>query len=105
MGRKYRRMDEGTIIPARRITLDKLCTDLAHWPQLWAIEHSDVTIGQRIVESIQPFLIDLLQQGLADKTLILPVYPRGTRTRIRCPIKNLRHSGVFSVLTISVTRL
>ncbi len=62
-------MDEGTIIPARRITLDKLCTDLAHWPQLWAIEHSDVTIGRRIVESIQPFLIYLLQQGLADKTL------------------------------------
>ena len=62
-------MDEGTIIPARSTTLDKLCTDLANWPQLWAIEHSDVTIGQRIVESIQPFLIDLLQQELADKTL------------------------------------
>ena len=26
-------------------------------------------VGQRIVESIQPFLIDLLQQELADKTL------------------------------------
>ena len=62
-------MDEGTIIPARRTTLDKLCADLANWPQLWAIEHSDVAIGQRIIESIQPFLIDLLQQGLADKTL------------------------------------
>ena len=62
-------MDEGTIIPARRTTLDKLCTDLASWPDLWAIEHRDVAIGQRIVESIQPFLIDLLQQGLADKTL------------------------------------
>lgn len=62
-------MDEGTIIPARRITRDKLCTDLASWPDLWALEHSDVAIGQRIVESIQPFLIDLLQQGLVDKTL------------------------------------
>lgn len=62
-------MDEGTIIPARHITLDKLCTDLASWPDLWAIEPSDIAIGQRIVESIQPFLIDLLQQGLADKTL------------------------------------
>lgn len=69
MGRKRRRINEGTIIPARRTTLDKLCTDLANWPKLWAIEHSDVTIGQRIVESIQPFLIDLLQQKLANKTL------------------------------------
>jgi hypothetical protein len=62
-------MDEDTIIPVRRITLDKLCTDLANWPDLWAIEPGDVAIGQRIVASIQPFLIDLLQQDLADKTL------------------------------------
>jgi hypothetical protein len=69
MGRKARRTDEGTIIPDQRTTLDKLCTDLASWPDLWAIEPSDVVIGQRIVESIEPFLNDLLQQGLADKTL------------------------------------
>ena len=62
-------MDEGTIIPARRTTLDKLCTDLASWPDLWAIEQRDVAIGQRIVQSIKPFLTDLLQQGLANKTL------------------------------------
>ncbi len=62
-------MDEGTIIPVRSTTLDKLCMDLANWPQLWAIEPSDVAIGQCIIESIQPFLIDLLQQGLADKTI------------------------------------
>lgn len=62
-------MNEDTIIPARRTTLDKLCMDLASWPELWAIEHRDVAIGQCIVESIQPFLIDLLHQALADKTL------------------------------------
>lgn len=62
-------MNEDTIIPARRTILDKLRMDLASWPALWAIEHSDVAIGQCVVESIQPFLIDLLQQGLADKTL------------------------------------
>ena len=45
-------MDEDTIIPVRRITLDKLCTDLANWPDLWAIEPGDVAIGQRIVASI-----------------------------------------------------
>jgi len=62
-------MDKGTIIPARSVALDKLRTDLASWPSLWAVEHSDVAIGHRIVESVQPFLLDLLQQGLANKTL------------------------------------
>jgi hypothetical protein len=62
-------MDKGMIIPARSVALDKLCTDLANWPNIWAVQHSDVAIGHRIVESVQPFLVDLLQQGLADKTL------------------------------------
>jgi uncharacterized protein YijF (DUF1287 family) len=62
-------MDKGTIIPARSIALDKLRTDLASWPNIWAVQHSDVAIGHRIVESVHPFLVDLLQQGLADKTL------------------------------------
>jgi uncharacterized protein YijF (DUF1287 family) len=62
-------MDQGTIIPARSVALDKFRTDLANWPNIWAVEHCDVAIGHRIVESVQPFLVDLLQQGLADKTL------------------------------------
>jgi uncharacterized protein YijF (DUF1287 family) len=62
-------MDKGTIIPARSVAFDKLRTDLANWPERWAIEHSDVAIGHRIVESVRPFLANLLQQGLADKTL------------------------------------
>ena len=62
-------MDERTIIPAEGATLDKLCPDLVNWPELWKIEHNDIAIGQRIVDSIRPFLIDLLRHGLADKTL------------------------------------
>jgi len=62
-------MDERTIIPAVSTTLDKLCPDLATWPELWSVERADLAIGQRIIESIQPFLLDLLQQGLANKTL------------------------------------
>lgn len=62
-------MDKRTIIPAVSITLDKLCPDWASWPELWAVEHADLAIGQRIIESLQPFLVDLLQQGLANKTL------------------------------------
>lgn len=62
-------MEERTIIPDGSARLDKLCPDLANWPELWAIDHGDLAIGQRIVKSIQPFLLDLLQQGLTDKTL------------------------------------
>ena len=62
-------MDECTIIQRSGAGLDKLCPDLGVWPELWKIEHNDVAIGQRIIDSIEPFLIDLLQHGLADKTL------------------------------------
>jgi hypothetical protein len=62
-------MDELTIIPSGSPALDKLCPDLVNWPELWKIEDNDVAIGQRIVDSIQPFLIDLQQHGLAHKTL------------------------------------
>ncbi len=36
---------------------------------MWKIEQADVAIGECIVEIIQPFLLDLLRHGLADKTL------------------------------------
>ena len=39
------------------------------WPELWKVEHSDSAIGRCLVVLIEPFLIDLLQHGLADKTL------------------------------------
>lgn len=62
-------MDERTSIPAGSTTGDQPCPELVTWPELWKIEHNDVAIGQRIVDAIQPFLIDLQQHGLADTTL------------------------------------
>ena len=49
--------------------LDQLCPDLANWPQSWSYEPSDVVPGQRIVEYVTPFLLYLLNQDLAIKTL------------------------------------
>jgi hypothetical protein len=69
MAGKRRQMNERTIIQAKMTTLDKLCPDLAKWPELWSVEHADLVIGQRILEALRPFLVNLLQQGLADKTL------------------------------------
>lgn len=49
--------------------LAKYCPDLAEWPQRWSYEPRDIAPGQRIVEFFQPFLLYLLDQGLARKTL------------------------------------
>ena len=69
MAAKRRQVDNAAIIPAAPATLEQLCPDLTNWPKAWAYEPSDVAIGQHIIECIEPFLIDLLQHGLAHKTL------------------------------------
>ena len=69
MAAKRRVVDNTAIIPARSTILDKFFPDLSNWPELWKVEQADVAIGERIVQIVQPFLLDLLHQGLADKTL------------------------------------
>lgn len=50
--------------------LANYCPDLANWPGSWEIGDGDTIIGEQIVETLKPFLIDLLAQGLARKTLV-----------------------------------
>jgi hypothetical protein len=66
---KRRRVDHAAIIPVELTVLKRLCADLSSWPELWKLEPADIAIGERIVEIVQPFLLDLLYHGLADKTL------------------------------------
>ena len=68
MGGKRQRKDEGTIIAAQPAVIDELRATLSRWPELWKVEDSDVEFGRRLTESLEPFLLDLVQQGLADKT-------------------------------------
>ncbi len=49
--------------------LERYVPDLADWPRTWHYEPDDLPVGKRIVAAFKPFLIDLLQQGLAAKTL------------------------------------
>lgn len=49
--------------------LAKLCPDLQNWPQSWCIESPDIALGEHIVTFIKPFLLHLLGQDLATKTL------------------------------------
>lgn len=68
MGGKRQRKDEGTIIAAKPAAIDELRATLSQWPELWKVEDSDVEFGRRLTESLEPFLLDLIQQGIADKT-------------------------------------
>ena len=61
-------MDEGTIIPAGPAAIDELRPYLSQWPELWKVEDSDVELGRRLTAALEPFLLDLVQHGLADKT-------------------------------------
>jgi hypothetical protein len=68
MGGKRQQKDEGTIIAAKPAAIEELRAYLSRWPELWAVEDSDVEFGRRLSESLEPFLLDLLLQGLTDKT-------------------------------------
>ena len=54
-------------VPAE--ALARLCPDLDNWPQLWCIEPADIAVAQRLLTLIKPFLLHLLAQDLATKTL------------------------------------
>jgi hypothetical protein len=55
-------------VPATE-ALAKLCPDLERWPQRWRAQDCDIAFGERIVECFTPFLLHLLDQRLATKTL------------------------------------
>lgn len=72
MGSTNNKVGRSSIIPVDAdevAALDRFCPDLGQWPRSWRIEESDVIIGQRIVETLKPFLHELLRQHLAGKTL------------------------------------
>lgn len=54
---------------AQATALAEYCPDLAQWPQRWQIDPSDTAVGQCIVDFLTPFLLHLLDEGLATKTL------------------------------------
>ena len=49
--------------------LARLCPDLDNWPNTWRYQHSDIALGERILQCLKLFLLHLLEQGLAAKTL------------------------------------
>jgi hypothetical protein len=58
------------IIPSERAAqLSRYCPDLANWPQSWSFDDPDLPPGRSIVQCLTPFLLHLLEQQLAAKTL------------------------------------
>jgi hypothetical protein len=49
--------------------LRQACPDLDDWPRSWHVEPADIAIGQQIVKVLTPFLLHLLDQGLAKTTV------------------------------------
>ena len=67
MGGKRQGKDEGTIIAAKPAVIDERRAYLSRWPEWWAVEDSDVELGRRLTECLEPFLLDLRQRGRAAK--------------------------------------
>jgi hypothetical protein len=49
--------------------LRQACPDLHEWPESWRFEPADIAVGQQIVQLLTPFLLHLLDQGLAKTTV------------------------------------
>ena len=49
--------------------LAQYCPDLPEWPERWMGDETDIAVGQRIVEFFKPFLLHMISEKLATKTL------------------------------------
>jgi hypothetical protein len=49
--------------------LRQACPDLQDWPRSWHVQPADIPIGQQIVAVLTPFLLHLLDEGLARSTV------------------------------------
>jgi hypothetical protein len=66
----HRRLGEASILaPRDEQRLRQACPDLDNWPRSWHYEQADLAVGQQIVQVLTPFLLHLLDQGLARATV------------------------------------
>lgn len=54
---------------AAAAALAQYCPDLQEWPERWMGDEPDIAVGQRIVEFFKPFLLHMISEKLATKTL------------------------------------
>jgi hypothetical protein len=67
---KHQKVDQAPSMRApEAAALAQYCPDLEQWPQRWRWDDCDLPPGQAIVEFFKPFLLHMLGEGLAPKTL------------------------------------
>jgi hypothetical protein len=49
--------------------LRKVVPDFDDWPRSWHVDPADIPVGQQIVQVLTPFLLHLLDEGLAKATM------------------------------------
>lgn len=54
-------VDASIVTPHDAQRLRQACPDL--WPNSWSYDQPDLAVGQRIIEVLTPFILDLLDQG------------------------------------------
>ena len=54
---------------ATTINLGKLKKEMEGWPKSWAGFNSDIPIGQRIVQTMYPFLLAMVAEGYSKTTI------------------------------------
>ena len=55
--------------PQHAQRLRQAVPDLDDWPRSWHVDPADIPVGQQIVHVLTPFLLHLLDQGLAKSTM------------------------------------
>jgi hypothetical protein len=48
---------------------EDICPDFPRWPESWMGTKEDIPFGQGLVDSMRPFVEDLIARGLSDKTI------------------------------------
>src|SRR5450631_3863153 len=64
------RPDEVQILaPDDAMRLRQVCPDIDEWARSWRGDDADIPPGQQIVDLFAAFILDMLNQGLADRTI------------------------------------
>ena len=61
--------DANSLDPQLAQRLRQAVPDLDDWPRSWHVDPADIPVGQQIVQVLTPFLLHLLDQGLAKATM------------------------------------
>jgi hypothetical protein len=61
--------DANNLDPQLAQRLRQAVPDLDDWPRSWHVDPADIPVGQQIVQMLTPFLLHLLDEGLAKATM------------------------------------